>query len=89
MQRLRYEVGDAAGEIDACGAHGAWFDRHELDGILEAVARPSDRPQADTLPNTLFENLRNAAATAGETLQHAEVDVFVGGASISTTLSDD
>jgi Zn-finger nucleic acid-binding protein len=31
-------------EIDVCGPHGVWFDRHELERVSQAVARITGQP---------------------------------------------
>jgi hypothetical protein len=34
MQKIRVE--SAACEVDACPAHGTWFDTHELEHVIRA-----------------------------------------------------
>jgi Zn-finger nucleic acid-binding protein len=37
-------------EIDVCGPHGVWFDRHELERVSHAVARISGQPVPQAPP---------------------------------------
>ncbi len=46
----RTPVAMARVEIDVCGAHGTWYDRHELEAIAQAMAQTRWRASAPAPP---------------------------------------
>ncbi len=65
MQKIRIE--SAACEIDACPAHGSWFDPGELEDVMRAYRRARDAgvrppPTPDNAPtrSTMVEMMHDA-----------------------------
>lgn len=78
-------------EIDVCGPHGVWFDRHELERVSQAVSRITGQPVPQAPAGWVHAQPPTGSAAAGPGLWAgaAVVGVAAAGAAAYATLGGD